>query len=182
MSLYSNDDIVVFGDDDKDDLQETPEGQNNRTTMSSVIPHEHVDMAMRNLIELGIFIKSSEDLKSLMIKLAEQVTVHVFDIFIDFMRSYFIKNGRVISEIQNEHVPFECVFETAINLTHDLAASSGVDIGHYIENIDSKYLRSKINELYNRKRIRDELRGRPTEHCKNCFGTYYVQKKETVSN
>lgn len=183
MSLYSDDTHStnpVFGDDDSDNFTETPEDHHNRITMSSAIPHDHVNMAVRDLIELGIFVKNNEDLKSLMVNLAEQVAVHVFDIFVDFMRSYFIDNGGCISEILNEHVPFECVFETALNLIRDSAVSSRVDIGQYIESTDSKYLRSKINEFYNRQRMRHELRGRPTEHCKNCFGTYYVQKKETV--
>lgn len=191
ISVYS-DGIIPFNDatsplSSEGDLVNSPGDHlatmnlNDNRTMSSSITHEHVLMAVNNLIELGIFVRSNEDLQSLMVELTEQVNIHVFDMFIDFMRSYFTKNCRCISEILNEKVSFECVFETAINIIRDSAQSSGVDVGEYIENIDSEYLRSQINVYYNRQGIRrNELRGRLTEHCKACFGTYYVQKKETV--
>lgn len=145
-----------------------------------IFPHNHVIVAVKDLIELEIFVRNIEHLKSLLMDLADEVVIHVFDMFIDFMRSYFTKNCRCISEIMNEEVSFESVFETTMNIIRNSAKSNGVNVGEYIENIDSKYLRSKINEFYNRQRIRQDLRGQPTEHCKICFGTYYVQKKETV--
>lgn len=146
---------------------------NQNQIVTPTVSKEHVFMVVKGLLHLGTFIKSRDDLESLLIDFAERVTLYVFDSFVEFMKSYFIDNSRRIGQTLNINIPFEDVLMVAMTIIRNLSEASGVDIERYMQQIDWNSLRLQINEFYDKLRNRMHRRGNPTKQCKICSGAYY---------
>lgn len=132
---------------------------------------DHVMLVIKGLFSLGTFIRSKEDLESVLIDFSERVTLYVFDSFVDFMKSYFAENSQRIAGYLNVAIPFEDVLVVALEIIRNLC--DGFDLERYMEQIDWNFLRLQINEFYENLRDRERKRGEPNEHCKICSGVYY---------
>lgn len=144
---------------------------NEKPSVTSSVSKHHVIMVVKGLLDLGTFIKSSEDLESALIDFAERVTLYVFDSFVEFIKWYFIENSCRINNYLHVPIPFEDVLMVALNIIHNLSEGLGVD--EYLQRIDFNFLRLQINEFYDNLRVRIQRRGEPNEQCKICSGSYY---------
>lgn len=144
---------------------------NESQNLTASVTKEHVLLVVKGLFSLGTFIESKDDLESVLIDLAERVTMYIFDSFVDFMKSYFLENGHWIGAHLNVPIPFEEVLRVALNIIRNMC--DGLDMERYMEQIDWNFLRLQINEFYENLRDRQRRRGEPTEICKICSGSYY---------